>query len=190
MGAVMGGRVKFKMRPLSLTAIEDVWLRRATASAIEQARAVVTGGAVPPNTSVGRLSDAEWGWIAAAVIFGWVSTRAEQATSSGVGPNELIQTVNIDHPNPWDTGAIAAILPELSDSDVDWNKPLAQLSRDEMVAFLADAFSLIRKAMAARDRGVGLVTKRTPAGTARELLAGAGGPLMAPDELDDSLDGI
>jgi hypothetical protein len=189
MGAVMGARVKFKMRPLSPSAIEDVWLRQATAAAIEQARAVVNGGAVPPNTSVGRLSDIEWGWIAAAVIFGWISTRSEQATSSGVGPNELIQTVNID-PNPWDTGAVAAILPELSDSDIDWNKPLAQFSRDEMVAFLADAFSLIRKAMVARDRGVGLVTKRTPASTARETLAAAGGPLMAPDELDDSLDGI
>ena len=31
---------------MSLTALEDIWLRRATAVAIEQARAVISGGAV------------------------------------------------------------------------------------------------------------------------------------------------
>ena len=154
-------RVKFNKKPihpLSPTAIEDAWLRRATAVAIEQARAVVTGGAVPPNVPIGRLSDVEWGWIVAGVLFGWISTRAEQATDSGVGLEELIRAVNLD-PDPWDTGAIAAILPELAASDVDWNKPLAGISRNDMIAFLADAFGLIRKAMAARDRGQGLVTR-------------------------------
>jgi hypothetical protein len=158
------GEVK-RMKELhfpSLTVIEDIWLRRATAVAIERARAAVSGSAVPPNTPVGRLSDIEWGWIAAAVIFGWVSTRAEQATNSGVGPDELIRTTSID-PDPWDVGAIASILPELAEAGaIDWKKPLAELSRDEMCAFLADAFSLIRRAMAARDRGQGLVTQRTP----------------------------
>jgi hypothetical protein len=174
----------------SPTAIEDIWLRRATAVAIEQARAVVTGGAVPPNTPIGRLSDVEWGWIVAAVLFGWIKTRAEQATDSGVGPNESIRSTGID-PDPWDVGAIASILPELADTDiVDWSKPLAGLSRDEMIAFLSDALSLIRKAMAARDRGQGMVTRRTPASTAREALAAAGGSLMEPNELNDSLDGI
>jgi hypothetical protein len=176
-----------KLHSPSPSAIEDIWLRRATAVAIEQARAVVSGGAVPPNTPVGRLSEVEWGWIVAAVLFGWISTRAEQATDSGVGPNELISTTSID-PNPWDAGAIAAILPELANSDIiDWSKPLAELSRDEMVFFLSDAFSLIRKAMAARDRGQGLVTQRAPANTVRETLAAAGGPLMTPDELNDPI---
>jgi hypothetical protein len=173
----------------SLTAIEDIWLRRATAVAIEQARAVISGGAVPPNTPVGRLSDVEWGWVAAAVLFGWIKTRAEQATDSGVGPNESIRSTGID-PDPWDVGAVASILPELADTDIDWNKPLTDLSREEMTAFLTDALSLIQKAMAARDRGQDLVTRRTPASTAREALAAAGGSLMEPDELNDSLDGI
>jgi hypothetical protein len=173
----------------SPTAIEDIWLRRATAVAIEQARAVISGGAVPPNTPIGRLSDVEMGWLVAAILFGWISTRAEQATDSGVGPNESIRSTGIG-PDPWDIGAVASILPELADTDVDWNKPLAGLSRDEMTAFLADALSLIRKAMAARDRGQHLVTRRTPASTAREALAAAGGSLMEPDELNDSLDGI
>lgn len=85
-------------------------------------------------------------------------------------------------------GAIAAVLPELAASDIDWSKPLADLSRDDMIAFLTDALGLIRKAMAARDRGTGLVTRHTPAVTARETLAAAGGPLMTPDELNDPID--
>ena len=93
-------------------------------------------------------------------------------------------------PDPWDAGAIAAILPELAASDVDWQKPLAGFSRDDMITFLADALSLIRKAMIARDRGIGLVTRRTPASTAREALAAAGGPLMTPEELNDPIDVI
>jgi hypothetical protein len=183
----MAGHTKSRVRPLSLSAIEDIWLRRATAVAIEQARAVVSGGAVPPNTPVCRLSDLEWGWIVAAVLFGWISTRAEQATSSGIGVEESIHTVDLD-PDPWDAGAIAAVLPELAASDIDWSKPLADLSRDDMIAFLTDALGLIRKAMAARDRGTGLVTRHTPAVTARETLAAAGGPLMTPDELNDPID--
>jgi hypothetical protein len=185
-------RAKFnkkQVRPLSPTAIEDAWLRRATAVAIEQARAVVSGGAVPPNTPVGRLGDVEWGWIVAGVLFGWISTRAAQATDSGVGIEESIRAVSLD-PDPWDAGAIAAILPELAASDVDWQKPLAGFSRDDMITFLADALSLIRKAMIARDRGIGLVTRRTPASTAREALAAAGGPLMTPEELNDPIDVI
>jgi hypothetical protein len=173
----------FELRRLSLTALEDIWLRRATAIAVEQARAAVSGGAVPPNTPVGRLGDVEWGWIVAAVLFGWIKTRAEQATSSGVGPNELIGTTNID-PDPWDAGAIASILPELGNSGLDWNKSLSQFSRAEMEAFLGDALTLIRKAMAARDRGQGMVTRRTPAGTAYEARA------ELPDDPNDSLDGI
>jgi hypothetical protein len=159
----MGERLKFKVRPLSPSAIKDAWLRRATAVAIEQARAVVSGGAVSPNTPVGRLSEVEWGWIVAAILFGWIGTRAEQATSTGLGVEESIGGVNLD-PDPWDAGAIAAILPELAASDIDWSKPLADLSRDDMIAFLTDALGLIRKAMAARDRGTGLVTRHTPAG--------------------------
>ena len=74
------------------------------------------------------------------MLFGWISTRAEQATDSGIGLEESIRAVSLD-PDPWDAGAIASILPELAASDVDWSKPLAELSRDDMIAFLADALS-------------------------------------------------
>lgn len=39
------GKVKFPRAPMSLTALEDIWLRRATEVAIEKARSVVRGGA-------------------------------------------------------------------------------------------------------------------------------------------------
>ena len=67
--------------------------------------------------------------------------------------------------------------------------PLAELPRDDMVAFLADALTLIRKAMV-HAIAEGLVTRRTPASTAREALAAAGGPLMTPNELNDPIDVI
>ena len=175
-----------KKKIVGPTAIEDIWLRRASAVAIEQARAVITGGAVPPNVPVGRLSDVEWGWIVSAVLFGWIKTRATQATDTGIGVENSIRAAGLD-PDPWDIGAIDAILWELAEAKVDWNKPLAELSRDEMLLFLNDALTLIRKALAARDQGEGLVTRRCPGETAREANAAAGGPLLAPDELDDPI---
>ena len=67
------------------SALEDVWQRRATAAAIEAARRVVkVDGVIPPGTPIGRLGDIEWGWILAAMLFAWISTRAEQATAESI----------------------------------------------------------------------------------------------------------
>jgi hypothetical protein len=159
------GVMKKKLRLPSLSAIEDSWQREATRVAVEKARAVISGGAVPPMTPIGRLSDTEWGWIVAAVLFGWIDTRARQAAGNGVGVNKSIRDTGID-PDPWDAGAIAAILPELARPEIDWSRPLAEFSRDEMIAFLGDAYSLIGKAMLARDNGEKFVTRRLPLGTA------------------------
>ena len=157
---------KFKPRFPSLTAIEDAWQREATRVAIEQARAVVSGGALPPMTPVGRLSDSEWGWIVAAVLFGWITTRSRQATSNGVGPDKYLYVNEMLNPDPWDAGAIEAILPELGNCEADWSKSLSQFSREEMIAFLGDAYNLIGKAMLARDKGEKLVTRKGPPGAA------------------------
>ena len=157
---------KFKPRFPSLTAIEDAWQREATRVAVEKARAVVSGGALPPLTPVGRLSDSEWGWIVAAVLFGWVTTRSRQATSNGVGPNKSLYGNDAFNPDPWDAGAIEAILPELGNCEADWSKSLSQFSREEMIAFLGDAYNLIGKAMLARDKGEKLVTRKGPPGAA------------------------
>jgi hypothetical protein len=85
-----------KPRLPSFTAIEDAWLREATRATIEKARAVIADGAVPPMTSIGRLSDIEWGWVVASVIFGWISTRARQATLAG--PDGTAAAKEIDLP--------------------------------------------------------------------------------------------
>jgi hypothetical protein len=146
-----------QLRPPSPSALEDAWQRRATAVGIEKARAVVTG-AVPPMTPVGRLSDVEWGWIVAAVLFGWISTRAEQATNNGVGCENYIRTVPVE-PDPWLAGAVGSTLPELARPEIDWTKPLTEFSRDEMIAFLVYAYVLISKAITCRDRGENLVTR-------------------------------
>jgi len=157
---------KFNPRFPSLTAIEDAWQREATRVAVEKARAVVSGGALPPMTPVGRLSDSEWGWIVAAVLFGWITTRSRQATSNGVGPDKYLYVNEMLNPDPWDAGAIEAILPELGNCEADWSKSLSQFSREEMIAFLGDAYNLIGKAMLARDKGEKLVTRKGPPGAA------------------------
>jgi hypothetical protein len=155
---------KTKARRPSLSVIEDVWQREATRVAIKEARAVVAGGSVPPLTPIGRLSDTELGWIVAAVLFGWISTRARQATGNGVGPDKYLYANEAFNPDPWDVGAIEAILPELANCQADWSKSLSQFSREEMITFLGDAYNLIGKAMLARDKGEELVTRKGPAG--------------------------
>jgi hypothetical protein len=148
---------------VSESAIEDIWLRQATAAAITAARAVISGGVVPPVTPVGRLSDTEWGWVVSSILFAWIKERAAQASSNGLRTEKQIQQTGLD-PDPWDAGAIACVLPELADAGVDWSKPLAELSRDEMTAFLGDAYTLIGRAMHARDLGEHQVIGQPPTG--------------------------
>ena len=157
-------RSKKAPRLPTASAIEDAWQRQATAVVIAAARAVVGGGTVPHMTPVGRLSDIEWGWIVASILFGWIRERATQATSNGLDTEKTIRNTGLD-PDPWDQGAVAAILPELARPEVDWNRSLSEFSRDEMIAFLGDAYNLIGKAMQARDLGENLITRKSPDGT-------------------------
>ena len=158
---------KKKLRLPSLAAIEDCWQREATRVAIEKARAAISSGAVPPNTPIGRLSDTEWGWIVAAVLFGWIDVRARQAVGNGIAIDKHIRDTGLQ-PDPWDIGAIETILPELARPEIDWSKSLAEFSREEIIGFLGDAYNLIGKAMLARDTGEKLVTRRLPLGTAQQ----------------------
>jgi len=159
--------MKRKLRVPSLSAIVECWQREATRVAIDKARAVVSGGAVPPNTAIGRLSDTEWGWIVAAVLFAWINIRARQAVGNGIGINKHIRDTGLE-PDPWNIGAIEAILPELARPEIDWSKSLAEFTREEMIELLGDAYNLIGKAMLARDTGEKLVTRRLPLGTAEQ----------------------
>jgi hypothetical protein len=148
---------------------EDDWQGKATAAAIAAARGIVLGdGAViNMNAPVERLSDTEWGWVIAAVIFAWVRTRAEQAVSEGLDTELAVRVTGFARGEPWDAGAVAAILPELADAAVDWSKPLADWPRETVIDFLLKALTLIRKAEIARDVGGGTITRKS--GTEEQL---------------------
>lgn len=173
----------------SASAIEDAWQRQATAAAIAAVRDVAKpGAAIPPGAPVGHLSDTELGWIVAAVLFAWISTRATQAASSELDTERTIRMTGLD-PDPWEAGAVAAALPELAEaSDIDWSKPLSAWPREEMIEFLLTAMRLIRKAMIARDLSDGGIPRKSSAAQiARQANAGAGGPLETPDEFNDEI---
>jgi hypothetical protein len=145
------------------SAVEDDWQRRATAAAIAAARKIVLGDAavVNMNTPVGRLSDVEWGWIVAAVIFAWITICAEHATAKGLDTELVIRTAPLE---AWDASAVATILPKLADMPgVDWSKPLAAWSRESMIDFLLTALDLMRTAIRARDLGGGSITRKSGA---------------------------
>jgi hypothetical protein len=168
-----------------LRAIESNWHHKSTENAIAGARSVISdSGAIRPGTPVGSLSDLQWGWVIAAVVFAWVQTRAEQATTQGLETEQAIRLLGLVI-EPWDAGAVASILPKLADdATIDWKKSLADWSRDEMTSFLTKAFTLIDHAIIARDIGGGITKKSDAAVLSREANAAAGGPLMTPDELD------
>jgi len=174
---------------VSLSVLEDQWQRNSTAAAIEAARSVIQmDGPIPPGTPVGRLSDTEWSWILAAMLFAWIGKRAEQAAAEQLDTERTIRTIALD-PQPWDAGAVAAVLPDLADAcadTVDWSKPLAQWPRETIIEFLLKAMPLIRKAVIARDLSDRGITRQSSAATtARQANAAAGGPLMEPGELNE-----
>jgi hypothetical protein len=183
-------RIRNPIGTVSLSAIEDQWQRDATAAAIAGARGVVQmDGPIPPGTPVGRLGDTEWGWILAAMLFAWISKRAEQATAENLDTERTIRMTALD-PQPWDAGAVAAILPELADacSRLDWSKPLTAWPKDDVIEFLLRAMPLIRKAMIARDMSEkGVSQKSSAAAIARQANAAAGGALMEPSEFNDEI---
>jgi hypothetical protein len=182
----MSGRAK-KIGQPSDAALKDAWQRQATRAAIDAARKVITDGAIPAGTPIGRLGDAEWGWLIAAVLFGWISTRAEQAAAEEIDTELAVRMTGLG-PDPWDAGVVVPILPELAETSVDWNLPLAQWPRETMVEFLLTAMRLIRKAEIARDLSGRGVTRQSSADViAREANAAAGGPLMTPDEFNDDI---
>jgi len=80
-------------------ALDDIWQRRATAAAILAVRDVIRGGAIPPAAPVSRLTDVELGWLFAAALFGWIKTRAEQATAEGWDVEETLRRTSLN-PQP------------------------------------------------------------------------------------------
>ena len=172
----------------SAAAIDDAWQREATRAAIEGCCKIIKEGVIPAGTPIGRLGDTERGWLVTAVLFGWISTRAQQAVAEQIDVEQAVRMTGLD-PDPWDAGTVALILPDLAEtSGIDWNLPLAQWSRKTIISFLLAATRLIRKAKIARDlSNAGITRKSNPDVIAREANAAAGGPLMTPDEFDDEI---
>jgi hypothetical protein len=167
---------------------EDDWQQRATAAAIGAARKVVAGDAVNSRTPVGSLSEFDWGWIISAGLFGWIACKAEQATHEGTGAEITIRSIRGD-PDAWEAGSVQAILPALSEVEVDWSKPLGEWPREAIVKFAWAAHKLVDAALAARDEGaICSITKDIRADvTARQVNGAAGNPLVAPDEMNDAI---
>jgi hypothetical protein len=137
------------------TAIEEELQRQATAAAIASARKVI-GGAVPAGSPVGKLNDTELGWLVCAGIFSWISKRAEQASHGGFDlarTEEAIRNTG-QVPEPWDAGAVAAILPNVAEiPGMPWDAPIGTWPKDAIVRFLCAAFAMIQQSMKCRDAG-------------------------------------
>src|SRR5262249_58310002 len=105
--------------------------------------------------------------------------RAEQAVAEQLDSEQTIRLTALD-PQPWDAGAVAAILPELADAcadGIDWSKPLAEWPREVIIEFLLKAMPLIRKAVIARDLSdKGVTPASTAAAIPRQPHAPAGPP--------------
>jgi hypothetical protein len=186
----MGEGMTAKPRELSLSDQNDAWLRKASVAAIAAVRrAIKDDGAIPPGTPAGRLSDNELGWVVSGALFGWIATRSQQATEESWDQERTIRTTGLV-PEPWDVGAVLAILPKLAEAcpDFDWLRPVGEWPRETMAEFLLAALRLIRRAVVARD----LSERRLTGGERADVIArqanyGAGGPRMTPDEFDSDI---
>jgi hypothetical protein len=147
----------------ALSKLENEWLDKATAAAVAGARRIASSPGPLMNTPVGRLSDHEWGIICAAVIFGWVETRVQQAIAEGrdqEGQEEMVRHTGLS-PSPCDSAVVRSILPAVADqAGIDWTLPLTAWSADAMVGFLLLVWRLLDEAETARDHGPGKILKR------------------------------
>jgi hypothetical protein len=178
-------------RIAAITARQDEWMRRASAASIAAFNELVGHGAeavILSKVPVGRLTDAEKGWICSSAVFAWIGARAEQAAHEGWNAEHAIRTTGLT-PDPWVMGAVTGILPKLfealSDDDFDWNQPLGAWSKDDIAEFLMTAFNLMQHAFAARDS-----TEAQTIGTdanvmARQINAAAGNPCMTASEFKE-----
>jgi hypothetical protein len=169
-----------------LDAIEDEWSRKATQAAIEAARSVTTDASMNGRAPISSISDVQWGWIVCAAIFAWIKTKAQQAVQEGVGYDTPIRFMP-GTMQPWEAGAVEAILPSLGGlPGVDWNKPLADFDKGEMVSLAWNISSLVAHSLVAQAQGSeDKITQFSKDRQEREVSAANGGPLMSRRELND-----
>jgi hypothetical protein len=111
-----------------------------------------------PNTAAGKLTDQQWSWIIGAALFAWIKTRYQQAIAEGLPQEEHVTRMD---PSPRNAALALAILPTLADQcSIDWARPLADWSREEMAGFVALASGLIDEARAVlAQNGGGILRK-------------------------------
>ena len=101
--------------------------------------------------------------LIAAAICSWISTRAAQAVDEGTAAVEMNIRDTGAAPPPWDAGAVETILPELGAiSGIDWGVPIGGWPKDTMLLFLCEAYRLMSRAIAARDRSCGITEPQAP----------------------------
>jgi hypothetical protein len=182
-----------KARISALSAENDEWLRRATASAVAKVKELICPELIPAATPAGRFNPSQLTWIVSAAVWGWIITRSEQASSEGLDPERAIRVTNLD-PDPWDLGSVRAILPELAKacSGFDWSKPANKWTKDELAGFLLTGFNLIRKAHEARDQVEEQIAGKPthPDIVARRINRTGGNPAMTVDEIKELHGGL
>jgi hypothetical protein len=171
-----------KARLSAVTAEQDEWVRRAYSAAVAAAKDLA--GPQGP-LRIGKLSDSEWGWIASAVIWGWVATRSQQAAEEGWDLEKTVRRTELE-PCPWSTGAVIQVLPKLAAAcpDFDWSQPASSWSKETLAGFLQTAFNLMTRAIIARDIVEERLEPISADVTARQVNAAVGNPRMTPAELE------
>jgi hypothetical protein len=166
-----------------LREIEAEWMAKATRSAIDAAREVITDHDVNGRAMISSLNELEWGWLCSAAIFAWIKTKSEQAVAEGIGYDQAIRAMPNRTIQPWDYGAVTSILPAMGDiSDIPWDIPVGEWSKDQMVTFAWNVYCLVDQGLSARDEGqTDKITQQ--AVVERELSAKNGGPLMSRKEM-------
>jgi len=170
-----------------LRAIEADWMAKATQSAIDAAREVISENDINGRAMIGSLNELEWGWICSAAIFAWIKTKSQQAVAEGIGYDQAIRSMPGSFPQPWEAGAVESVLPALSDvKGIDWETPISELPKRQMVLLAWHMHGLVERALLGRDEGApDKLTQTSQAVIERELRARAGGPLLARGELND-----
>jgi hypothetical protein len=173
-------------RVASISAERDKWTRQAFDASTAAAKDLVGAlGPIRPTTPIGKLTVAEWGWIATSAISAWVATRAEQATTEGWNLEQTIRTLSSGPDiNPWDIGSVVAILPKLPEACGDgfnWSKPIGDWSKETIAEFLLNAFRLVQRANIARDFVEAQVASK-PVGAETTAREGNAAQLMAREK--------
>lgn len=169
---------------------EADWDVKASQAAIDAAKSVISGDGINSRAMISSLSDIEWGWIVAAVIFGWIKAKAEQAVAEGCGYEEKIKFMAGAEPQPWEAGAVASVLGILAETPgIDWSQPVGSWTKDQITTFTWQAHKLVAQAIDRRNEGATdkIVQRLSQPAMEREISAKHGGSLMSRAELKDEV---